>query len=1368
MEGYKDSVDLYTKSLDSAGTAQAKFNLYEQGTEAQLNKLKANFESIWMSAFNSKDIQLVINGLNGITSSISFVMKNFGLLPTTVGVATAAFILFNGKLKETIMLNGTLIGKGLLSLIPAFRTVDNAMAGSIARMSLWNGAVKTVQVGITGLANIAKSSFAFLAGSALPIAGFMLLSAAIQKVTDNLAKQREEETQIKSQQDQLVSSYSKQKDTVNQLYLQYQELSTVKEKNNGSLNPRDEQQYVDVQNQLAKILPTVKIGEDAKGNAIIKSSQAIKEQIDLLQQQINLEEKQKKNSAPLDMKSNADSINKTSWWGDNNGGLEQQLEYSKRVSDAYEKDLQNAKEEKLSKAEILDITKSYNEELIKQSIIQGEITSKQQDNAKLIKTYFSDSKINTDAITQISNALSQISLKGKDSGQIDVMFTGITKSVNDLATALKDNNTQAVKESEKELSQLGVKSNVLKEILTALTDATQKQTEATDAAGKSASDYSVEIDKLISDEMAKATAEEQIVGTTQNLINNSKDLITQYQLLSELTNRTAEQDAALADAKGKLAALYPQFIQNGELNIEQMRKEAEAEDVLLKAVNDVANGHADAEELMTTNQALQSKNRIQMIRDQIDAYEKLLEAAYAAAEADGGEMTGARANFFQQAPSQIEKFKQEVDSLSGSYSNQVQHLADITGYQGQYYNATDKSNSKTKDSIYVTDKYKQSLDALNAQLTNLETLQKRYATDSAQYRSVLKQEIDLLGQKLQLMQAQEKSLKAQIASGNVIQYGMISGGSSSSSGGSSYASGTSTSAQVWNYLKSQGLSDAAVAGIMGNLQQESSMNPKAAGGGLAQWIGSRGSALRNYAASRGLSANSLEAQLGFLWQELSSGSQGITPAQLNQMSVSQAAQAFSNKFERPGIPMMNNRIKYANQYYNQFAGTGGGSASSSGQSAAEKAQAIDQAKSTLLQLQSDILSTQDQLQQLKVEIVQSKIDEAINKGDSVISDLDNKIKISQTIQERYAEGSKEWVAEAQKQIDYTKQEITANQQEINSLNNLLRTENLTIQQKQQLNDKIKELTLSQYEYLNAIDQTYQKERQAQVDLLTSKINDYYNGEIDKLQKKLDLLDKTNQAQERANQLADIQNQIDKEKSDTSHMYIDANGNVQYTYDKSKVADLEKQKSDLQNQWAQDDAKQALQDQIDAMGKERDNLINQLNQYLTNANNTSFSNATDLENIMKLFTKNMTTVGSLYDNPLLAFFFSYLNPPSTSATSSGFSFINAISKLFPNLVKHHDGGIVGDTPDSNKMKLVNSLFNAKPNESVVKALKGELMVPPKNIPNFFTNINSLVSQMKMNTPVLDQSRTIILQNPVIKANNPMELFQGIESLIQSQG
>lgn len=134
-------------------------------------------------------------------------------------------------------------------------------------------------------------------------------------------------------------------------------------------------------------------------------------------------------------------------------------------------------------------------------------------------------------------------------------------------------------------------------------------------------------------------------------------------------------------------------------------------------------------------------------------------------------------------------------------------------------------------------------------------------------------------------------------------------------------------AQTWQFLTSNGLNPTAAAGVMGNLEQESNINPGAKNGigayGIAQWLGGRKSALFQYASSHGLAPNSIQAQLGYLWQEISSGSEGVTPGSLNaQSSPSSAADYFMNKFERPGNDgSAGTREKYANQIYQQFAGT---------------------------------------------------------------------------------------------------------------------------------------------------------------------------------------------------------------------------------------------------------------------------------------------------------------------------------------------------------------------------------------------------------------------------------------------------------------
>ena len=119
-----------------------------------------------------------------------------------------------------------------------------------------------------------------------------------------------------------------------------------------------------------------------------------------------------------------------------------------------------------------------------------------------------------------------------------------------------------------------------------------------------------------------------------------------------------------------------------------------------------------------------------------------------------------------------------------------------------------------------------------------------------------------------------------------------------------------------HYLQGEGYTKQAAAGIVGNLQQESSLNPGAPGGGLAQWIGSRWTALVAFAGQVGLSPHSAEGQFAFLTHEIDTSYPGLK-AQLNAASTpGEAATIFSNVYERPGIPALPNRIAYANAAYN--------------------------------------------------------------------------------------------------------------------------------------------------------------------------------------------------------------------------------------------------------------------------------------------------------------------------------------------------------------------------------------------------------------------------------------------------------------------
>lgn len=112
---------------------------------------------------------------------------------------------------------------------------------------------------------------------------------------------------------------------------------------------------------------------------------------------------------------------------------------------------------------------------------------------------------------------------------------------------------------------------------------------------------------------------------------------------------------------------------------------------------------------------------------------------------------------------------------------------------------------------------------------------------------------------------------------------------------------------VWEYLLDAGYSEVQAAGIIGNMWQESGVNPSrnesnGIGFGLVQWSFGRRQQLESYASSKGKSASDIYVQLEFLVKELKEGKQfyGTYAEQFaNPYSVDQATEAFCWGFERP-------------------------------------------------------------------------------------------------------------------------------------------------------------------------------------------------------------------------------------------------------------------------------------------------------------------------------------------------------------------------------------------------------------------------------------------------------------------------------------
>lgn len=129
-------------------------------------------------------------------------------------------------------------------------------------------------------------------------------------------------------------------------------------------------------------------------------------------------------------------------------------------------------------------------------------------------------------------------------------------------------------------------------------------------------------------------------------------------------------------------------------------------------------------------------------------------------------------------------------------------------------------------------------------------------------------------------------------------------------------------AQAYTYFVGQGYTPAQASGIVGNLMQESNVNPNEPGGGIAQWINNRWTDLVAFANNLGQPVNSLTTQLAFIMHELSGPESAAGGGLKNTTTPADAAVTFQNLYERCNPAQCNQtaRVANANAVYQQMTG----------------------------------------------------------------------------------------------------------------------------------------------------------------------------------------------------------------------------------------------------------------------------------------------------------------------------------------------------------------------------------------------------------------------------------------------------------------
>ncbi|OPH47626.1 phage tail tape measure protein [Paenibacillus ferrarius] len=264
MEGYSDSVKLYDIALTSAGISQKKFNLYQDGTEAKLTKLKNAFTGIFQSSFKSDEIGSLIQSLTSLTLCIDKVVKTVGLIPPVMFLATTAFLVFNTAMRASI---ATFAGGKLFT---ALATAGMQIQALSIFTTAYTGSAIAARVATIGL------QVALTGGIALAVAA---VTVGISKLVERHQQLAEQQKQLEDQQKKIATNWTNQKDKITELVAEYTKLDNATNNGKSFSDTAQQEKYYEVSKNLADLLPNLVHHIDEKGFAHLRSADAISKEL---------------------------------------------------------------------------------------------------------------------------------------------------------------------------------------------------------------------------------------------------------------------------------------------------------------------------------------------------------------------------------------------------------------------------------------------------------------------------------------------------------------------------------------------------------------------------------------------------------------------------------------------------------------------------------------------------------------------------------------------------------------------------------------------------------------------------------------------------------------------------------------------------------------------------------------------------------------------------------------------------------------------------------------------------------------------------------------------------------------------------------
>lgn len=395
MDGYSDSIHLYEGSLNSAGIAQRKFELYQEGTEAKLNQLKNAWTGVYQSAFDSEGIRSFIEILTSLATGLDNMIKQFGSIPTALGIAGAAFVLFSNKARASIIsLSGVLTTNNV-----TFLNVSAATNIWATSMGLSSVAARGLSVAVGGL-TVAVRSLLISTGVG---AALVALGYVIEAVIGSTSTAEDNTKSLSDSYKETVSSINDQTSALTNLSSEYENL-----KSKTSLTLEETQRLQAIERDLVATYGVAASGINLQGEAIADNTLLIKQRIEELKNQKKTEDEMLKNK----VLGNFDNQEKVSSAIKNIDSNSKKIEDEKTHIKILEEAIANNSDAVLPNGNVIK-DQDYMETSIKRRrTYLSDLTNQLESNKADLQKYSAD--INQVLLNEINNNAIDISAKSRE------------------------------------------------------------------------------------------------------------------------------------------------------------------------------------------------------------------------------------------------------------------------------------------------------------------------------------------------------------------------------------------------------------------------------------------------------------------------------------------------------------------------------------------------------------------------------------------------------------------------------------------------------------------------------------------------------------------------------------------------------------------------------------------------------------------------------------------------------------------------------------------------------------------------------------------------------------------------------------------